>query len=506
MLVAPGHRRRLRPALRVSAAVALALACLALPGCSRRAEQPAARSTAQPAAAQPAAAQPAAAARPAALLPALEDVNVVLIVIDTVGAEHLGCYGRPLPTSPNLDRLASEGVRFERAYTTAPWTQPAVASLLTSLTPSDHGVRRVLDSLPPERQTLAELLRERGFRTAGVVSHLVLKAEYGYGQGFDSYDESAVGDHRAVTGHKTTAAAVAALDTLAASRFFLFVHYFDPHWHYNHHRAFDFTADYGGRLLPGTEIGRLRAMAKQLTPEDVEYLRRLHGEELAYTDYCIFKLVDRLRELGVADNTLLVVTADHGEEFMRHGWIGHTATLYEELIRVPLIVHFPRALAPRVVGRPVSTLDVLPTLLGLSRRPAAAPPWQGASLAGLLAGDEAAYPPERPQFAEVSYVSPAGYPSGDDGPKNYFKTALVTDRWKVIHDLEAQRWSLFDLRADPEELRDLAGSRRRELADLQAQLGAWEAPRVATWDLGRAPAPAVDAENMRRLRSLGYVH
>jgi choline-sulfatase len=436
-------------------------------------------------------------------VPALEDLNVLLIVIDTLGAEHVGCLSPGLRHTPSIDALAAEGVLFRRAYSPAPWTQPAVASLLTGLLPSRHGVHRLLDVLPPERETLAELLAARGFHTAGVISHFLIGASYGYDQGFAEYDASPVGGPRAITSAKVTAQAIAALDRLRDQRFFLFVHYFDPHGLYNHHPEFDLTRGYRGRLHPAMEIETLREMRHQLAPEDVAYLVGLHREEIAYTDHHVGRLLAHLDELGLAGGTLVVLAADHGEEFMRHGWIGHTVTLYDELLHVPLIVRLPGVLVPREVAAPVSLLDVVPTLLATSRTPAAELSSDGEPLWGLLTGGEDG-DPDRELVAEVSFVAPSSWP-GADTRRSAFKTAWMTGSWKLIHDLESGRWLLFDRAADPEELRDLSRRTPPALAPMRERLSAWEEHRAAGWRPAADDMRDTDPETVRRLRSLGYV-
>ena len=144
------------------------------------------------------------------------DHNVVLIVIDTMGARYVGAHTPGLENSPTIDRLAREGVHFTRAYSTAPWTQPAVASLITSQMPSQHGVRHIFHELQRRETTLAEHLKQRGLATAGVISHFVIGDDFGYGQGFDLYDDSPVGDHRSITSADVTDQAIAALDRVPA--------------------------------------------------------------------------------------------------------------------------------------------------------------------------------------------------------------------------------------------------------------------------------------------------
>lgn len=432
------------------------------------------------------------------------DLNVILIVVDTMGARYLGCHTPGLTNSPTIDRLATTGVRFQRAYSVAPWTQPAVASLFTSQMPSRHGVRHIFHNLDRRHQTLAERLKDRGLRTFGVISHFVIGDEFGYGQGFDEYRDDPVGNHRSVTSHDVTDVAISFLDGVADDRFFMFVHYFDPHWYFNHHPDFDQTAGYTGDLLPGMEIGALRAMRGDLTDDDIGYLAGLYREEIAYTDHHIARLLDHLDARGLTDDTVVIVTADHGEEFMQHGWIGHTATLYDELVHVPLIVHAPGRIAPRVVDTPVSIMDIGPTILELLGVVPDDADWDGVSLAPVLTAGQPA--PTRPLLAEVSYISPSGWPSGDRGTKRYYKTAIIDGDLKLVHDFADGRWEVYDRAADPLEQHNLWNPEQNERRALLDRLHVWEVDHTGSWTEELREELDIDPDAVKRLRALGYVH
>lgn len=425
------------------------------------------------------------------------DTNVLFIVVDTMGAQYLGDH------SPTIGRLQAEGVDFTRAYSTAPWTQPAIASMLTSQMPSEHGVRHIFHTLDRGHTTLAEHMKRRGLRTSGVISHFVIGDEFGYGQGFDRYNDEPVGNHRAITSQKVTDVAMAQLDALRDEPFFLFVHYFDPHWYFNHHPQFDQTSDYQGELLPGMDIADLRARRHDLAPEDIGYLEGLYREEIAYTDHHIGRLLDHLATLGLDDDTVVVLTADHGEEFMQHGWIGHTASLHDELIHVPLVIWAPGRFAPRQVAEPVSIMDIAPTLLDLQGLEAVAE-HRGVSLLDVAAGQAAA--PPRPIHAEVSYISPSGWPSGDGQVKRYYQTAVIMGDHKLIHDHKAETWQFFDLASDPGEQQDLFERGRADQRPLLDTLHAWQVEHTTDWAQELRDELTIDPEAARQLRALGYVH
>ncbi len=422
--------------------------------------------------------------------------NVLLVVLDTVSAEHVGLELPELGHTPHLDQLAREGVSFRRAFSTAPWTQPALASLFTSRMPSSHGVVRIRHVLPESAVTLAEQLRAAGYDTAGFVTHRLLARKLGYAQGFSHWDESHIRGHEGITSKQVTDAALAWLEQRRGDApFFLFVHYFDPHFVYQHHPAHDLTAGYAGPLRPGMDIWKLREMREQLSSADVEYLVGLYREEIAFTDEQLGRLLGELRALGVEDETVVALVADHGEEFMQRGWIGHTNSLYDELLRIPFVLRLPRVWEPRREDVPVSILDLAPTLLaaaGLAPDAGA----EGISLVPYL-GAGAPPVPAHDVFAEVSFTSPREDVRREE---TVFQTALIRGDLKLVHDLAKRSFSLYDRRSDPGEQSDVAAS-HPEAGVLRGALSAWEAQRSG------APAAllAPSAEELEQLRALGYV-
>lgn len=439
----------------------------------------------------------------------LRDANVLLIVIDTLGAEHVGAYAPGLDTTPRLDALAAGGVVFERAFAAAPWTQPSMAALLTGQYPSDTGVTGLGSPLPPEAHTLAEAMHAEGRTGYGVVSHLLLGKRFGWAQGMTELDESAVGGHSSISSPQVTDRALAMLsrhvDLRGDQPFFMLAHYFDPHFDYLHHPEFDRTSGYEGRLRPGTGIGELRSVRHDLDAADVAYLVGLYREEVAFTDHHVGRLLDGLSGLGLTDDTLVIVTADHGEEFMRHGWLGHTLTLHDELVHVPMIWSLPGRLAPGRVATPVSLVDVMPTLaagLGLELESETA----GVSLLPLLTDAGGGTLEGRDLFAEVSFVASEHWPSGDDRRHMAFKTALMAGDTKLVHDVRGATWRAWDRGTDPLEMDDRYRDDDPALLTLRQRLTAWEQGRHAAWGLQATPVSELDDKTRERLKSLGYVH
>jgi arylsulfatase A-like enzyme len=226
----------------------------------------------------------------------------------------------------------------------------------------------------------------------------------------------------------------------------------------------------------------------------------LHHEEIAFTDEHIGRLLDGLDALGLRENTLVILTADHGEEFMERGWIGHTATLYDELVAVPLLMRLPGILPPGTVTDQVSLVDVLPTLVrDAPRRPADG---TGRSLGPVLAGEHA---PARDLYAEVTFWPPDTTLAIPTATNVVFKSALIAGDLKLVHDLRYERWELYDRASDPDEKRDLFGEGHAAEAGLVRRLADWEEPRRAGWLRSNDDFPTPDPKTVERLRSLGYV-
>lgn len=287
--------------------------------------------------------------------------DIIVLLLDTTRADHLGAYGYARDTSPCMDRFARENTLYANAYSTAPWTPPSVATIFTGLYPSSHEIyptegclgRRQTGGLefpriPWQLPTMARLLRDNGYDTAAVTPNHWIGKEMGFHHGFDSFvfRKNAIAE-------TVNEEAIAALERLASverrSPFFLYLHYFDPHWTYNPPRPY-------------------LAMFDERMPEDgySEKARRSingYDAELRYMDDYIQKLFVYLQSKDLYDSSMIVLVGDHGEQFEEHGQLGHGYQLFNEELRVPLIVKFPGHNPPRRVDTVVSTVDLLPTVL-----------------------------------------------------------------------------------------------------------------------------------------------
>ena len=428
--------------------------------------------------------------------------SVVLISVDTLRADALGAYGGLLPT-PAFDRFAREGVLFEKAFAPAPATAPSHATLFTGQQVQRHGVLRNGDALPDTASTLAEAFRTHGYATAGFVSSFVLDPRFGWDQGFAHFDAtlpengSTMGRQKPYPGAfwaeqrfagfdrratLTTEAAIAWLEE-ASEPFFLFVHYFDPHAPYAPpptfgERSAAFRVPLDGRAVAG------------LAPAQLARLVQLYHGEVLYVDDALAALLDAVARHS-HDEALVVVTGDHGEGLGQHGWLEHATQLYDEQIRVPLLVRWAGQVPEgRRVATPVELADVAPTLLELAGI-APPEPRDGRSLAAAIR-DGAELPP-RPLFGIRSLLDEAtGWGRG-------VKLSVRTDRWKYIFASEGPQ-ELFDLDADPGERHDRLAAEPDRAAELRGLLEKHvaELPRV------HDSAP-LSEETRRALQALGYL-
>lgn len=415
---------------------------------------------------------------------------VLLVTLDTTRADHLSCYGHDRKTSPNLDRLAADALVFEIAIATSSWTLPSHASLFTGKLGSVHGAGydasgplSLASALPgPEwrhyrarplaesERTLAEILRDAGYTTGAVVAGPWLKRAFGLAQGFDFYDDDQIDSTDGRRADRVTDAALRFLERSAGRPAFLFLNYYDPHGPYDAPEPFaTMFLKEGARLSAGV-------------PNGDELLAR-YDAEVAYMDHHFGRLLDRLRQRGLYDAALIVVTADHGELLGEHGRIGHGETLTEPELRIPLILKKPES-TPGRVATPAQLTDVLPTLLD-ALKIGVPKVIQGSVLPNT----------GHPLVAEVD-------PLQELGPAGRWR-ALYDGNFKFLWNSKADH-QLFDLARDPREKDNLfrrEGERARHLAlGLEGYLASLPRPPA---DAGAARK--LDEETQRALRSLGYV-
>jgi len=431
-----------------------------------------------PASPKPAATKPSPAKRP----------NVLLYLIDTLRADRVGAYGSTRGLTPRIDALARQGIVFERTTAASSWTRPATATILTGLPPAVHGANRLDRRLPPAVATLAEVLRDAGYRTAGFSANAHVTEASGFAQGFERFeflDELARGE---ALGRR----ALAWLDEAAPDRgpapFFLYVHAIDPHAPYEPpedlRRRFAGSVPSGsGSLTKVEEIYRAldrrrpgaRALMSRMAP--------LYDAEIAGIDRSFGALLDELDRRGRLGDTLIVVISDHGEEFGEHGGLGHGRTLYSEVLDVPWIVRLPGQTVGRRIATPAAHLDAMPTILAALGLPARA---------GLRGVDRlAAETREGPRFSHLDY-------EGRQGGSVELRSWHLIEPWSRKF---SRAGKLFDLAADREEMRDLAAENPVRAGYLRSLL---RAEHLAERRRFAASAP-LGAEEQKALQALGYL-
>jgi choline-sulfatase len=396
----------------------------------------------------------------------LKPLNLVVVTIDTLRADHLHCYGYPGIETPVLDELARRGALFENAVAQAPLTPPSHASIFTGQNPNVHGVRNTGGFvLPASSTTLAKILRQQGWDTAAFVGSAVLKKAFGFNQGFAVYDDempkagkrTQYGEYAERPAAQVVDRAVRWLEGRPAGPFFLWVHVYDPHAPYEPPAAY-----------------RRR------------YARSLYDGEIAYADHELGRLFEAVARKAAPATTLIVVTSDHGESLGEHGEFGHGVFLYDATLRVPLIMVGPGIPPGRRVLEQARSIDILPTILALlgGSSPSTV---RGISLAPAFAG--------KPLPATVSYAETL-FPKINLGWSEL--RAMRTRDWKYI---QAPRPELYDLSRDAGETKNVIADRPGPLRELRAQLqsvaGARQSPEKVRTSLA-------DQRTLEQLKSLGY--
>ena len=425
--------------------------------------------------------------------------NVVLITLDTTRRDHLSAYGYERATSPRLAAFARQGIRLDNAYTPTPTTAPSHASIFTSLYPTSHGVLKNGIRFDAPGLHLAERFSEAGYETAAFVSSFVLRSKFGWGRGFGTYDdrfqraESSGGGNSflwegeriyEVFDRRADHTARRAIEWVEELRdperpFFLFVHFFDPHDPYAPPGRFARRFVGSGKSGLDLAVGRYDA-------------------EIAFTDLEIGEFLDALQRAGLAPETLVVITADHGEGLRDHGHMWHGAQLYEEAMRVPMLLRWPGVLpAGRILDSAVSLVDLAPTLLELVGLSIDAEPLDGRSFAPLLRMGEVEGAPRDIFFYRRPYSGKAeiggSWPNGE-------AFGVRSGGWKYIEGADEGTRELYDLSADPEERHNLAVEQPHQARRMAGLLQEWRDAQVHV----TPAASRVSPQDRARLRELGY--
>jgi arylsulfatase A-like enzyme/Flp pilus assembly protein TadD len=392
--------------------------------------------------------------------------RIILVSIDTCRADYLSCYGYRRQTTPNIDRLAKESILFNNAITPIPTTLPAHCSMLTGTIPPYHGVHNNIEyKLGQSNVTLAEILRPKGFTTAAFIGAFVLDSQFGLSEEFDTYNDSFQEIHRNIFGSERRAGETSRLANEwlekhdKNEKFFLFLHYYDPHLEY-----------------------------EPPEPFASQFADNLYAGEIAYTDYCIGLVIDKLKELGLYDSTLIIITGDHGEMLGEHGEGDHGYFIYEGAIKVPLIFKLPWRTKPKKIDDVAGITDIVPTICGMV----------GADV------------PSAVRAKDLSTYFGSGKPGREDRnlycesmmPTRYNASSLlgvVTNRFKYIQTSQPE---LYDLVEDPNEIKNLITKKPHQARILQDRLKQIFEQTVRS---EASESVELNQQALQRLAALGYV-
>ncbi len=397
-----------------------------------------------------------------------EAINVILISLDTLRADYVGIYGNPEPLTPFLDELLSENVWFRDCIVQAPWTLASHMSLLTSQYPNVHNVNLAEAKLAEGKKTLAHYLSEYGYYTKGIISNPFLSHGFGFHRGFDAYNDAGK-KH----GYQSTQQFVQWVEGAHNKNqpFFLFLHYNDPHMPYQAPTPFYnlFDREYEGSVS-GSRNDIVKYVRRPIEERDLQHIRNLYGDEVRYLDNQLYQVFCILKELGLYEDSLIIMTADHGEEFKEHGKLEHNQTLYEELIRSPLVIKFPEKMniRPRMISRQVKNIDLLPTILDVVGAPIPEDSVQGQSLLPLILEE-----PGTENFNHMIFSESA----------NTHKVSIRSENWKYIYDRRYDQEELYNLETDPEERQNLISSEPELAAELSELVNNYMMQAQSGWHL-----------------------
>ena len=461
-----------------------------------------------------------------------EKPNIILIVLDTVRADHLSVYGYERDTSPYLRKFAAEATTFTNAASASNMSLASHASFFTGLYPTEHGAHFDPPAHPygtpldPKFETMAEILKANGYTTLGVVSNYAnVSKGLGLGKGFDSFDDAAPlplldwrrrpflrnAVRRALMccfrtaefeteyrgAEDITNLALRDLASAQGKPFLLFLNYMDAHWPLIPPAPFD-------TLYPGKDDrittekdydlqADVLALRRSISEHEKQHLTSQYDGGIAYMDQEVARLMGRIRQLGMYDNSLIIITSDHGEALGERDLLGHLAALYQDEIHVPLLIKFPHSAERKSVNSLVSGVDLLPTVLGAAGIPTPAGA-RGRDLGRLPPGEKRTILAET--FPNQWYL--------DVHPTRFHRVerAIFSGNDKLISSTAGQR-ELYDLSQDPGELRNLCAERREECTGLEATLQEWL--RAAMLKLRPASPGALSKDSVERLKSLGYI-
>ncbi|MHA1395732.1 MAG: sulfatase [Promethearchaeota archaeon] len=433
-----------------------------------------------------------------------DNSNIILIVIDALRADHLSCYGYKRQTSPHIDAFSKNGVIFKNCRAQASWTKPSVTSILTSLFPSMHHVNLFISKVPDELNTLQEILQKSGYITYAYVANAHLKSEFNFNQGFDFYDDYLIRDKvyyialrnlpilKKLTGRRfdctdkdniklANKRILPWLEKYKDENFFIYIHYMDPHSPYSPISPYKHLFSYSKNDKISKDIA-------------------LYDEEIRFTDDYLGKLFEKLKQLGIYDKTMIIITADHGEAFGEHNDYEHGHTIYEEQLKVPLIIRFPRLIPKnKLIENPVKSIDIMPSILDMLNISSDVE-FEGSSFFPLICNNSREQNYDRYILVEENFNN------------DYILEGLIyQNRWKYIftektklRDLKTSgQEELFDLIDDPRELKNLIRNKSEIVKTMKSKLKFYR--NHCKKRSISSTNTKLDFKTKQQLKSLGYI-
>jgi len=414
--------------------------------------------------------------------------NVIIITIDTLRADRLGCYGNKRNTSPNIDKFAQKGVLYENAISQAPWTLPSMMSMYTSLYPSHVGAKNIYSNMMNELLTLPEFMKNNFYNTIAVISHIVVSKIYGFSQGFNTFNQQHIAQLDEISSEIITKQAVEYISQNKNEKFFLWVHYFDPHHNYKDHSEYTYSDGYSGVLPKNLDAKELNKINSSLNENDLKYVKDVYDEEISYTDKYIGVLIDSLDELGLMDNTIIVLTSDHGEEFMERTRIGHGSSLYRELIHVPLIIYNPLEIDKmgKRISKHVEIRNIAKTITELSGL-------DENLFEGINLLDD-----EKLNLDHIVISENYGFEIGNR------TEAIIYQNWKLINNAKSQVSELYKIDSDKNETNNIYTMNNEEI-NIQKEKLQSIISMINNNNEEDSDESELSKEDIKQLKALGYI-
>jgi len=411
--------------------------------------------------------------------------NVLIIISDALRRDHLGCYGYSRDTSPDIDLFAKNAVLYKNAFAQAPSTKPSVASIFTSQYPSQHQAIYNNQALDTEYRTLAEVLKDNDYITAGFTENPQIARRFHYDQGFDTWE---LDDRR----HGITSEPMddfdrkifAWLDAHCQDTFFLYIHYIDPHIPYQPPEPFCgfFDDDYTGEITG--DYNDVQKLIARRNRRDLEHVIALYDEEIRYINSRMKKLIKKLKQLKIWKDTIIIFTADHGEAFFDHGaFFTHSNSVYAEEINIPFILHYPRMFRRGTEERYIQHIDIFPTVLHMLKIDSAAL---------SLEGNNFLSKPDRDIEVIAEHLRERKRP----------QRGLISKGWKLIKRIDKDMISLYDIEQDPTDSENVADEHPDIAGRLESRLSGW---LDYLKDIKTPTQVELDDEMIDKLKSLGYL-